>query len=185
VPDAVLGQLGLKVQHALRAFTAKDRKAIKKTAENYPTSEYYNTAEMLTQIGIGEALVSALNEKGIPTPLAATLLNAPKTRMDILSKKEIDELVKGSDLTHKYNEEIDKESAYEILREKLEEAKSEEHKTAMEEQKKEVKKASRRKKEEPSLFEKASKNTMVRQIGRTIFRELTRGILGALGVKKR
>lgn len=185
VPDAVLGQLGLKVQHALRAFTAKDRKAIKKTAENYPSSEYYDTAEMLTQIGIGEALVSALNEKGIPTPLAATLLNAPKTRMDILSKKEIDELVKGSELTEKYNEEIDKESAYEILSGKLEKAKSEEHKAAMEEQKEEVKKASRSKKEEPSLFEKASKNTMVRQIGRTIFRELTRGILGALGVKKR
>ena len=73
VPDGVLSQLGLKIQHALRAFTAKDRKAIKLTAENYPISEFYNTAEVLTQLGTGEALVSALDEKGRPTPLAATL----------------------------------------------------------------------------------------------------------------
>lgn len=185
VPDAILSQLGLKVQHALRAFTAKDRKAITKTAENYPTSQYYDTSELLTQIGIGEALVTALNEKGIPTPLAATLLNAPKTRMDILTSAEIEGLVKNSDLVSKYNELIDKESAYEMLKGKLDEAKSDEHKQNMEQQQEEVKKASRSKKEEPSLFEQASKNTMVRQIGRTIFRELTRGILGALGVKKR
>ncbi|MCW9066740.1 MAG: DUF853 domain-containing protein, partial [Ignavibacteriaceae bacterium] len=74
VPASVLSQLGLKVQHALRAFTAKDRQMIKLTAENYPTSEYYKTDEMLTSLGIGEAAITALNEKGIPTPLAATLL---------------------------------------------------------------------------------------------------------------
>ncbi|MEQ9581393.1 MAG: DUF853 family protein, partial [Arenibacter sp.] len=68
VPDAVLSQLGLKVQHALRAFTAKDRKAIKLTAENYPISEFYDTKEVLTSLGIGEALISALDEKGRPTP---------------------------------------------------------------------------------------------------------------------
>ncbi len=84
VPDAVLSQLGLKVQHALRAFTAKDRKAIKLTAENYPLSDYYKTDEVLTKLGIGEALVSALNEKGIPTPLAATMMRAPMSRMDVL-----------------------------------------------------------------------------------------------------
>src|SRR5690606_30533614 len=72
IAPAVLSQLGLKIQHALRAFTASDRKAIKQTAENYPLSEYYNTDEIITQLGTGEALVTLLNEKGIPTPLAAT-----------------------------------------------------------------------------------------------------------------
>ena len=84
IPDDVLSQLGLKVQHALRAFTAKDRKAIKLAAENYPISEYYDVSDLITQLGIGEAFVTALNEKGIPTPLAHTLLRAPQSRMDIL-----------------------------------------------------------------------------------------------------
>ena len=85
VPDGVLSQLGLKVQHALRAFTAKDRKAIKLTAENYPISPFYDTADVLTSLGIGEALVSALDEKGRPTPLATTMMRAPMSRMDILT----------------------------------------------------------------------------------------------------
>ena len=73
VPNAVLSQLGLKVQHALRAFTANDRKAIKLTAENYPDSEFYDTKEVLTSLGIGEALISALDEKGRPTRLKLAL----------------------------------------------------------------------------------------------------------------
>ena len=73
LPESVLGQLGNRVQHALRAFTAKDRQAIKQTADNYPTSDYYKTDEVLTSLGIGEAFVTALNEKGIPTPLATLL----------------------------------------------------------------------------------------------------------------
>jgi uncharacterized protein len=183
IPDAVLGQLGLKVQHAFRAFTAKDRKDIKKTAENYPLSDYYDTAEELTQMGIGEAFITCLNEKGIPTPLARTLLRAPQTRMDVLSDLEIRGLLSYSDLVKKYQEDIDRESAYEILTQKLERANEEVH---QEEMKAQNRKASTRKveKEEPSFLEQASKNTMVRQVGRTIFRELARGLLGALGVKK-
>jgi len=122
VPSSVLSQLGLKIQHALRAFTANDRKAIKLTAENYPDSEYYDTAEVLTQLGIGEALVSCLNEKGIPTPLARTMLRAPMSRMDILTDSELSSLISNSKLAKKYNEELDKESAYEILNEKIEKA---------------------------------------------------------------
>ncbi|MGB3142466.1 MAG: helicase HerA-like domain-containing protein [Maribacter sp.] len=122
VPDAVLAQLGLKIQHALRAFTAKDRKAIKLTAENYPESEFYDTKEVLTSLGIGEALISALDEKGRPTPLAATLLRAPMSRMDILTEKELEEVIDHSSLVKKYNDVIDRESAYEILSEKIERA---------------------------------------------------------------
>ncbi|WP_445383851.1 helicase HerA-like domain-containing protein [Robiginitalea sp. IMCC43444] len=122
VPNEVLAQLGLKVQHALRAFTARDRKAIKLTAENYPISDYYDTKEVLTSLGIGEALVSALDEKGRPTPLAATLLRAPMSRMDILTEAELKSLIKKSSLAPKYGEVVDRESAYEILNEKIEKA---------------------------------------------------------------
>lgn len=122
VPSSVLAQLGLKIQHALRAFTANDRKAIKMSAENYPISDYYKTDEVLTSLGIGEAFVTALNEKGIPTPLVATMLRAPMSRMDILSPTEISECINKSKLAKKYNEVIDRESAYEILTKKIEQA---------------------------------------------------------------
>jgi DNA helicase HerA-like ATPase len=178
VPDDVLGQLGLKVQHALRAFTAKDRKNIKKTAENYPISEFYKTDEIITSLGIGEALITALNEKGIPTPLAATYMRAPMTRMDVLSESEIRSLVKSSELVPVYEETIDRESAYEMLKEKIEASQKVEHQQKLKE---ETRKA-RPKKEDESLLKELSKNTMVRQVGRTVARELARGLLGALGV---
>jgi len=119
IPSGVLAQLGLKIQHALRAFTANDRKAIKQTADNYPTSDYYKTDEILTSLGIGEALVTALNEKGIPTPLAATMMRAPMSRMDVLTEIEIQEINTKSKLVKKYGELIDRESAYEILNKKI------------------------------------------------------------------
>ena len=122
VPASVLAQLGLKIQHALRAFTANDRQAIKQTADNYPTSIYYKTDEVLTSLGIGEAFVTALNEKGIPTPLAATMMRAPMSRMDVLSETEITDINCKSKLVRKYAEEIDRESAYEILNKKIESA---------------------------------------------------------------
>ncbi|MDN3676349.1 DUF853 family protein [Flavobacterium paronense] len=122
VPASVLAQLGLKIQHALRAFTANDRQAIRQTADNYPTSIYYKTDEVLTSLGIGEAFVTALNEKGIPTPLAATMMRAPMSRMDILTDTEITEINGKSKLVRKYAEEIDRDSAYEILMKKIESA---------------------------------------------------------------
>lgn len=184
VPDAVLGQLGLKVQHALRAFTAKDRKAISKAAENYPTSDFYDTKDLLTSLGTGEALVTALNEKGLPTPLAHTLVRSPLTRMNILDAAEIEELVQRSELVMKYNQTIDRHSALEILTEKIAQAEKE-----ADSQKDQPSKGSSRRTaptKEKTLLEQVSKNTMVRQIGRTIFRELTRNIMGTLmGTKRR
>lgn len=145
VPSEVLGQLGLKIQHALRAFTAKDRKAIKLAAENYPISEFYDTKNILTTLGIGEALVSALDEKGRPSPLAATMLRAPMSRMDVLSQKELKELIEESHLIPKYNEELDRSSAYEILNEKIELAEKEEAKEKAKKDRKKIKKTSSRK----------------------------------------
>jgi uncharacterized protein len=119
IPEGVLSQLGLKIQHALRAFTAVDRKSIKLTAENYPVSEFYKTDEIITSLGIGEALVTALNEKGIPTPLAATMLRAPVSRMDILTSEEISSINNSSSLVRKYGQDVDPDSAYELLERRL------------------------------------------------------------------
>lgn len=175
IPSNILSQLGLKIQHALRAFTAKDRKAIKLTAENYPTSHYYNTTELLTSLGIGEALITALSEKGVPTPLIATLLSAPRSRMGVLTSDEIDEIVSKSHLVQKYNAEIDSESAYEILNAKI---KAFNQKEKQDEIQQDFKKA----KKEKSMLEKIVDSSAARQIGRTIAREISRGLLGVFGL---
>ena len=170
VPEDVLAQLGLKVQHALRAFTAKDRKAIKLAAENYPDSEYYDVDESLTQLGIGEAFISVLNEKGRPTPLAATMMRAPMSRMDVLTEKELKQLIENSKLYYKYNEAIDRESAYEILTEKIEKINEKEK---VEERKKEVIKSSRSKNTRKST----RMNPILKVVTSAAF---IRGILGIL-----
>lgn len=172
VPASVLAQLGLKVQHALRAFTAADRKVIKQTAENYPLSDFYKTDELLTQVGIGEALITMLNEKGIPTPLVHCMLRAPQSRMDILSDNEIDAVVAKSRIARHYNEEIDDESAYEILTKKLEAA------VAQAETEKEEKTQTTAKKDEKGILD----NPLVRSFARTAGNQLIRTFLGAIGV---
>jgi uncharacterized protein len=175
VPASVLGQLGLKVQHALRAFTAADRKVIKQTAENYPETEYYKTEDLITQLGIGEALVTMLNEKGIPTPLAHVMLCAPRSRMDVLTDGEIDAIAGKSKLVAKYNQAIDSESAYEILTAKLEEA-------AEKSQDEEPAKGKKSVKEEKSTLEKVADNTIVKSMVRTAGNTIVRSLLGALGL---
>ncbi len=180
VPASVLAQLGLKMQHALRAFTAADRKVIKQTAENYPETTFYKTEDLITQLGIGEALVTALNEKGIPTPLVHCMLCSPRSRMDILSDGEIDQLVSGSRIAAKYNEVIDSQSAYEILTEKLQEAAEKAAAQKQEEaQRKEEKKNTRStEKQEKGIFDDPIVKSMTRTAGNTIVRSL----LGALGL---
>ncbi|WP_207492179.1 helicase HerA-like domain-containing protein [Aridibaculum aurantiacum] len=178
VPASVLGQLGMKVQHALRAFTAVDRKVIKQTAENYPITQFYKTDELITQMGIGEALVTMLNEKGVPTPLAHVMLAPPTSRMDVLTDVEIDSIVGKSKLAAKYNKEINSESAHEILTAKLEEAAE---KTAAAKEEKAAGKAAPRQTKaakEESFFD----NPMVKSAGRTAATMITRSLLGALGL---
>jgi hypothetical protein len=169
----VLSQLGLKVQHALRAFTANDRKAIKAASENYPDSEFYEVDKLITEMGIGEAFITALNEKGIPTPLVHTLLTAPSSRMDVLTEQEIDSVLSKSHLMAKYNETIDRESAYEILTKKIEQKAVEQKQVEI---KKEEEKQAKIKSKEVSTIDKVSKNPLVK----TAVREISRGILGAI-----
>ncbi len=178
VPDGILGQLGLKVQHALRAFTAKDRKAIKLTAENYPISDYYDTASVLTSLGIGEALVSALDEKGRPSPLAQTMLRAPMSRMDVLTKSELKQLTDNSELSDKYNEDVDRESALELLNEKIKKAQADEAKeVAKKEREKLDKKTSSR---STSTRRSSSSNSTTKAIVKVLTSATF--IRGALGV---
>jgi uncharacterized protein len=175
VPASILGQLGLKIQHALRAFTAADRKVIKQTAENYPETEFYKVDELITQLGIGEAFVTCLNEKGVPTPLVHCVMCPPASRMDILSDTEIDNLINSSKIAKKYNAIVDSESAYEILNAKLAVAEQ-----AATEQKQEAAEAKEEKsaKSEKGFFD----NPVVKQVGRTAASVLTRGLLGVLGI---
>ena len=177
IPSGVLSQLGLKIQHALRAFTANDRKAIKLTAENYPLTDYYNTAEDLTKLGTGEAFVTALNEKGIPTPLAACLMRSPMSRMDVLSQTELDGLIDNSKLVKKYAKEIDNESAFEILTEKIEKANQQAEELAEKEaeakQQKQASKASSKTSSQPSATQKA----IIKTVTSATF---IRGVFGVL-----
>lgn len=177
IPQSILGQLGLKIQHALRAFTAKDRQDIKKVAENYPETEFYKTEDLITQLGIGEALVTLLNEKGIPTPLVHTIMCPPRSRMDILTDAEINGIVGQSKIAKKYNEVIDSKSAYELLNEKLTEVAEKD-----DEEVTETKSSSSSKKEEKGTLETILSNPVARQVGRTAASIITRSLLGVLGL---
>ncbi|MEO7960090.1 MAG: helicase HerA-like domain-containing protein, partial [Ginsengibacter sp.] len=171
VPASVLGQLGLKIQHALRAFTAADRKVIKQTAENYPETDFYKTEDLITQLGIGEALVTILNEKGIPTPLVHTLMLTPQSRMDILSPGEIDSIATKSKLAAKYNQTVDRESAYELLNAKLEEASAATASSVVSQNKSE--------KPEPTILERVANNSVAKSMMRTAGTMIVRSLLGS------
>jgi DNA helicase HerA-like ATPase len=175
VPSGILAQLGLKVQHALRAFTANDRKAIKQAAENYPSTTFYKTEDLITGLGIGEALVTMLDEKGVPTPLVHCMIAPPESRMDILSPAEIDGIVAKSRLVPKYNQVIDSESAYEILTQKLQDAANKGQTTS-------PGKPQPGGKPQPSTLEKILNSGAARQVERTAASVITRGLLGALGL---
>ena len=114
VPADVLAQLGARVQHALRAFTPQDAKALRATVSTFPRSEY-DLEELLTQLGIGEAVVTALSDRGVPTPVAWTRLHAPQSRMGPSDPAVVQRIVAASPLRPRYAQAIDRRSAYEIL----------------------------------------------------------------------
>jgi DNA helicase HerA-like ATPase len=119
VPSSVLSQLGNRIQHALRAFTPDDADALRKTARTFPVTEHYDVERTITSLGIGEALVTVLSPKGVPTPLAATRLIPPDSRMAPLSEQELAQVVAASPLQAKYGTTIDRESAHEIITARL------------------------------------------------------------------
>lgn len=176
IPSSILSQLGMRISHSLRAVTAADRKKIKLTAQNFPDSEFYQMDELITSLGTGEALITLLNEKGKPTPPVHTLMTAPSSRMGTITKDELQSFLQKSQLIEKYQEDIDRESAYEVLEQRIEQ------KTIINEQ--EIAKQETPEKSQPSFLDNLLDSKLVRQMGRTATRELTRGItrgiMGAL-----
>ena len=119
VPASVLSQLGNRIQHALRAFTPDDADALRKTARTFPMTEHYDVERTITSLGIGEALVTVLSPKGVPTPLAATRLVPPDSRMAPLTEQELAGLMAASPLYGRYGAAVDRESAHEIITARL------------------------------------------------------------------
>jgi DNA helicase HerA-like ATPase len=120
LPSDVLGQLGNRVQHALRAFTPDDAKSLKAAASTYPTSEFYDVPELLTSMGIGEAAVTTLSDDGVPTPVVHTRLRAPASRMG--PADDVEGTAKASPLFAKYGTRVDSQSAREMLAGRMEKA---------------------------------------------------------------
>ena len=178
IPNNVLSQLGARVQHALRAFTPDDQAALAKTVKTYPKTEYYELDTALTSLGIGEAIVTVLSERGAPTPVAWTRLRAPRSKMGAIGPDAVAAAVTSSDLHAKYSETIDRESAYEKLAAKVAGPPVTEGQAPppAPEAKPEPKK------DEPGFVEQAMKNPAVKSFFRSaasaLGREITRGLFG-------
>ncbi|MCB0820883.1 MAG: DUF853 family protein, partial [Bacteroidetes bacterium] len=177
LPDSVLSQLGNRVQHVLRAFTPKDAKALKDTVATYPRSDYYKIDETLTALGIGQALVTVLNSKGIPTEVAYTHLVPPVAVMGPMPESEASAIMKQSEMFQKYRDTIDPVSAAEILDKRIrgEEKSANPPVTAPAQTS-----ASGRRPKEKSMLEEVMSSSVTRTIGR----ELVRGLFGVLFGKK-
>ncbi|SFT05255.1 helicase HerA-like domain-containing protein [Saccharopolyspora flava] len=178
LPNPVLSQLGARVQHAIRAFTPEDQKALARAVKTYPTTEHYQLDQALTTLGIGEAIVTVLSETGAPTPVAWTRLRPPRSLMGSIGEDAVREAARSSDLHAKYAETIDRESAYEKLAQKVAEPASPPEGAAAPEG--EV--PEQREREEAGMFQKAMENPAVRSFFRSaasaVGREVTRGLFG-------
>jgi DNA helicase HerA-like ATPase len=126
IPDVVLGQLGNRVQHALRAFTPRDQKAVKAAAETFRANPGLDVEEAITQLGVGEALVSCLDQKGIPTPVERAFVAPPRSRLSPLTPEERAQVMAASPVRGKYDRAVDRESAYEKLTQRAQAAAAEE-----------------------------------------------------------
>jgi uncharacterized protein len=177
VPDQVIGQLGNRIQHALRAFTPKDRKALKAAAETFRENPAFNTEEMISNLGVGEALISTLDEKGVPSIVEKTLMSPPRSQFGPITAKERKTIIDRSPLKSKYGELIDRESAYELLKKRREQEAQQE---AEEKQSKRNSGGSRRQ----SVGEAFAKS-IARAIGSNLGRQIIRGILGSIMGGKR
>ncbi len=180
IPDSILSQLGNRIQHALRSFTAKQRKAIKLAAQTYRENPDFKVETAITQLGVGEALVSTLEKKGRPSIVQKTLIRPPFSRLGSADDGVREALMKKSPFASKYNEDLDRESAYEILQKRAEimtkQAQEAKEKAERAKAKTKAKPKSRSRRQSST---EAFVKSMVRQIGRQVGREIMRGILGA------
>jgi hypothetical protein len=166
IPAVVLAQLGNRVHHVIRAFTPNDVKALRETVKTFPSSEFYEMEKQFTQLGTGQAFITVLNEKGIPTETVVTHLRPPASVMGPLSAEEYEKTIDRSDLYQKYKDAVNPQSAFELLERRMAEHEEVETKSA--------KPTSKR--EEKSTFDQVLSSPVARQVGR----ELVRGVFGVL-----
>lgn len=186
IPDSVLSQLGNRVQHALRAYTPREQKAVKTAAETFRPNPEFDAVDVIKNLGVGEALVSTLEKKGVPSIVERTLMRPPSSRLGPLTDKERRDIIKVSPVAGQYDDLKDRESAYEILKERAEKAAREEaeRKAREEREEYEYKQAkSRRKKSSGSRRQsttEAAVKSLARSVATSLGKALVRGILGSL-----
>ncbi len=188
VPNEILGQLGNRVQHALRAFTPRDQKAVRAAAETFVPNPAINVREKITTLGVGEALVSMFGENGVPQPVDAALISPPRCRMGALDDAERQQVRSRSPVGSKYDQTLDRESAYEMLKAEAEAAaKAAEQEAQRLAEKKAASSASRKKSPRRSNRQSTGEafiKSTVRTIGNSLGREISRNLMGVLFGKK-
>ena len=177
IPDAILGQLGNRIQHALRAFTPRDQKAVRAAAQTFRINPELDVEQAITEVGVGEALVSFLDMKGIPSPVERALICPPTSRLRPLDFEERDKVRAGSIVGDYYDKEIDRVSAYEKLLERAEQQEKEENQSAKSSRTYKTNSAS-------DIFGAAAKSA-ARSFGTQLGRQIIRGVLGSFFGKKR
>jgi DNA helicase HerA-like ATPase len=181
VPESVLAQMGNRVQHALRAYTPREQKAVKTAAETFRPNPRFKTEKAITELGKGEALVSVLDLKGVPTMVERTLIRPPESRMGPITPQERDKLIKSSPVYGQYDEAVDRDSAYEKLSKRANERAAAQEKAAAEKQaQREARAAPRQRESATDRFVKNVAGSVGRQVGSMVVRSLVRGILGGL-----
>jgi hypothetical protein len=178
IPEDILGQLGMKIQHALRAFTPKDKKVVKAAAASFRQNPQIDAERLITELGVGEALVSVLDIEGKPTPVEHVYIKPPESRIGPLSDDERKQHLSRSPYKGRYDEVIDRESAYELLREKTQQLDASKKQQA-ENNSSQVKTRSSRQSPVEAMVTSAA-----RSIGSQIGRQIIRGILGSLFGKR-
>jgi DNA helicase HerA-like ATPase len=182
VPDEVIGQLGNRIQHALRAFTPRDKKAVKAAAETFRENPAFDTVEIISNLGVGEALISTLDKKGVPSVVERTLMSPPRSQFGPIDQSEREQIIRRSPFSSTYNAQIDRESAYEMLNKREEELiKRREEQAKKEAEEKERKRDSRGNggSRRQSIGEAFAKS-VARAIGSKLGRQIVRGILGSI-----
>ncbi len=174
IPATVLSQLGNRVHHVIRAFTPNDVTALKMTIKTFPKSDFYDLEQQFTKLGIGQALITVLNEKGIPTETVVTHLAPPASVMGPLSSSEYQGQLDQSEFYKKYRETIDPKSAFEILNDRMQEVRTKQAEEVKEQE--ELKAPPRSTRKEKSTFEEVISSPVAKQVGR----ELVRGVFGML-----
>jgi uncharacterized protein len=170
VPPNVLAQLGNRVHHVIRAFTPNDVKALKETIKTFPSSEFYDMEQEFTKLGTGQAFITVLNEKGIPTATVVTHLAPPASFMGPLNSSEYQNLLEQSEGYAKYSETLDPESAFEILSRKMERAQEDEDEEQTE------RRTTSSRKQDKSTLEQMMASPVAKQVGK----EIVRGVFGML-----